>query len=85
MVSRSWPIDLFYIAKSMNQIDAWFDVIWMVMTPRKVAIRRWVYMTTSYFPTNLLEHLVGEVGFEPTTFRFQAEHADQTALLSVIC
>ena len=55
MVSRSWPIDLFYIAKSMNQIDAWFDAIWMVMTPRKVAIRRWVYMTTSYFPTNLLD------------------------------
>ena len=30
----------------------------------------------------ILNKLVGEVGFEPTTFRFQAEHADQAALLS---
>ena len=26
--------------------------------------------------------MVGAVGFEPTTFRFQAEHANQTALRS---
>lgn len=52
--------------------------VWLDSNQRPLASE-----ASSLKPSELHTVIIGVVGFEPTTFRIQTEHADQTALHSV--